>query len=291
MPIANAKDLLLKAGHGGYAVGAFNVTHLVQMEAAVEAAAVKKAPLIIQVSAKTAQFLNAEVMAAAFKALAQSAPVPLCLHMDHCTEVSYCKRCVDAGFTSIMIDASKQSLPENIRQTREVCDYCHARGDISVEGELGTVSGVEDHVRVDEGEAVLCDPAQALELVEATGVDFFAPAIGTAHGVYKTANPVIDVERFERIARLINGRRLRVPLVVHGGTGLPPHTVRRLIAAGGSKFNVSTDFKHTLIDTTYDYITAHRQEFEPVKIDAAVKNATIAKMQQWMDLLGCSGKA
>lgn len=291
MPVANAKSLLIEATRSGYAVGAFNVTSLVQMEAAVEAAAMRKAPLIVQVSAKTAQFLQAEVVAAAFKALAQSAPVPLGLHLDHCTEVSYCKRCADAGFTSIMIDASKQSLSENIRQTREVCDYCHARGDIAVEGELGTVSGVEDHIRVGEGEAVLCDPAQALELVEATGVDFLAPAIGTAHGVYKTADPVIDVERFEHIARLINGGRLRAPLVVHGGTGLPPRTVRRLIAAGGSKFNVSTDFKHTLIDTTYDYITAHRQEFEPVRIDTAVKTATIAKMEQWMDLLGCSGKA
>jgi ketose-bisphosphate aldolase len=291
MAIVRTRDLLLEATRGGYAVGAFNVTSLVQMEAAVEAAAACKSPLIVQVSAKTAQFLKAEAMAAAFHALASSAPVTLGLHLDHCTDVAYCRSCVDAGFTSIMIDASKQSLAENIRQTREVCDYCHGHGDIAVEGELGTVAGVEDHIRVDDAQAVLCDPAQALEFVEATGVDLFAPAIGTAHGVYRTADPVIDISRFEHIARLINGARLRVPLVVHGGTGLPPATVRRLVAAGGAKFNVSTEFKRTLVNATVEYIAAHRQEFEPVKIDAAVKDATTEKMRHWIDLLGSGGKA
>jgi ketose-bisphosphate aldolase len=290
MPVVNTKDLLTAAARGGYAVGAFNITSLVQMEAAAEAASSKNAPLIIQVSAKTAKFLKAEVLIAAFKALAQSVTVPLSLHLDHCTEVEYCRHCADAGFTSVMIDASKLSLKENIRQTREVCEYCHRRGDVAVEGELGTVAGVEDLIVVGEGEAELCDPDQALEMVTATGVDFFAPAIGTAHGVYKSADPVVDVERFARIARLINGEALRAPLVVHGGTGLPAHTVRRLVAAGGAKFNVSTDFKHTLIDATLAHITAHREEYEPVKLDAAVKAATVAKMQAWIELLESAGK-
>jgi ketose-bisphosphate aldolase len=291
MPIADTRAMLLEACRGGYAVGAFNVTGLVQMEAAVEAAAELRAPLIVQISEKTARFHNAAVLAAAFRALAAGAPVPLGLHLDHCRDAAYCRRCAEAGFTSVMIDASALSLEENIRATRSVSDFCRGRGPIAVEGELGTVAGVEDDIAVAAGGAELCDPAQAERFVAESGVDLFAPAIGTAHGVYRTADPAVDVARFAEIARRINRPRPRVPLVVHGGTGLPPSTVRRLVAAGAAKFNVSTDFKHALVDATFDYIAAHRGEFEPGKIDAAVKAATAARMRRWIELLGGAGKA
>jgi tagatose 1,6-diphosphate aldolase GatY/KbaY len=111
-----------------------------------------------------------------------------------------------------MIDASKQVYEENIRQTKEVCDYCHALPNISVEGELGTVSGVEDQIKVAEDEAALANPEQALEFIERTGVDLFAPAIGTAHGVYKTKNPKVDFERMGRIFQIVNGQSVKTPL-------------------------------------------------------------------------------
>ena len=231
------------------------------------------------------------ILAGIYKTLAEEAPIPICLHLDHCTDVDYCKTCADAGYTNIMIDASKQPFEENIRQTKEVVDYCHAKGEISVEGELGTVSGVEDQIKVAEDEAALCDPEQALQFVEETGVDIFAPAIGTAHGVYKTKNPKLDFDRMAEIYELINGRELRIPLVVHGGTGLQPDVARRLVSLGGAKFNVSTDLKHTLIDTTYGYISEHRDEYNPGKIDLAVKDAIMAKIEYWIDLLGSAGKA
>jgi tagatose 1,6-diphosphate aldolase GatY/KbaY len=160
-----------------------------------------------------------------------------------------------------------------------------------VEGELGTVSGIEDQVKVAEDEAALCDPEQALEFVDRTGVDIFAPAIGTAHGVYKTKHPKLDFDRLKKISELINGDQPRVPLVVHGGTGLQPNVVKRLVSLGGAKFNVSTDLKHTLIDTTYDYISSHRDEYNPGKIDATVKEAIKGRISYWIDLLGCAGKA
>jgi fructose/tagatose bisphosphate aldolase len=160
-----------------------------------------------------------------------------------------------------------------------------------VEGELGTVSGVEDQVKVAEDEAQLCDPEQALEFVDKTGIDIFAPAIGTAHGVYKTKNPKIDFDRLEETAALINGKEIRVPLVIHGGTGLKPDVAKTLVSLGGAKFNVSTDLKHTLIDTTYDYITANRDQYNPGKIDAAVKEAIKEKIKYWIELLGSAGKA
>jgi len=291
MSIVNAKEMLLKATDEKYSVGAFNITNLIQMEAVVEAAANKKAPLIIQTSVTPSKFLDPKVLATIYRTLAESAPIPICLHLDHCSDVEYCKECADAGYTNIMIDASKEIFNENIRQTKQVCDYCHGIENISVEGELGTVSGIEDQVKVVEDEAALCDPEKALEFVDETGVDIFAPAIGTAHGVYKTKNPKLDFDRLKKISELINGDEPKVPLVIHGGTGLQPDVVRKLVSLGGSKFNVSTDLKHTLIDTTQDYISSHRDEYNPGKIDAAVKEAIIARIYYWIDILGCEGKA
>jgi ketose-bisphosphate aldolase len=291
MAIVNAKEMMLKATAEKYAVGAFNCTNLIQMGAVVEAAIELKAPLIVQASVAPSKFLKPQVIAAIYKTLAESAPIPICLHLDHCNEVEFCKECADAGYTNIMIDASKQEFSENIRQTKAVVDYCHGLGNISVEGELGTVSGVEDQVKVAEDEAQLCDPEQALEFVDKTGIDIFAPAIGTAHGVYKTKNPKIDFERLEKTAALINGKEIRVPLVIHGGTGLQPDVAKTLVSLGGAKFNVSTDLKHTLIDTTYDYITANRDQYNPGKIDAAVKEAIKDKIKYWIELLGSAGKA
>jgi len=129
----------------------------------VEAAVKKKAPLIIQTSVTPSKFLNPSVLVAIYRTLAEAAPIPICLHLDHCDDINYCKTCADAGYTSIMMDTSKQDFKENIRQTKEVSHYCHRIGNNSVEGELGTVSGVEDQVRVAEDEAALCDPEQAVD--------------------------------------------------------------------------------------------------------------------------------
>ena len=291
MSIVNAKEILIEAAKGKYAIGAFNITDLVQLEGVVDAAVEKKSPLIIQTSVKPSKFLGTDVVAAIYKTIAASAPIPICLHLDHCTEIDYCKKCADAGYTNIMIDASKQPFEENIHQTREVVDYCHKVGNISVEGELGTVSGVEDQVKVAEDEAALANPVQSVEFVERTGLDLFAPAIGTAHGVYKTKNPKVDFERLAKINQLMNGKTIKTPLVVHGGTGLPEDYIKKLIEAGGAKFNVSTELKRTLIDAKYDYISAHREEYDPGKVDVAARDAIRKAVGHWIDMLGSAGKA
>ena len=176
MSIVNAKEIMVEAVKGKYAVGAFNVTDLLQFEAVIDAAVEKKAPVIVQTSVKPSQFLGTSMMVAIYRNLASSAPVPVCLHLDHCTDIDYCKKCADAGYTNIMIDASKKAYDENIRQTKEVVDYCHKVGNISVEGELGTVSGVEDQVKVAEDEAQLANPKQSVEFVERTGLGYFRPS-------------------------------------------------------------------------------------------------------------------
>lgn len=291
MSIVNAKEIMVEAAKEGYAVGAFNITDLLQFEAVIDAAIEKKSPVIVQTSVKPSKFLGTEMMVAIYRTLASSAPVPVCLHLDHCTEIEYCKKCADAGYTNIMIDASKQSYEENIRQTKEVVDYSHKVGNISVEGELGTVGGVEDQIKVAEDEAQLANPKQSVEFVERTGLDIFAPAIGTAHGVYKTKNPKIDFERLATIHKMLNSNGIKTPVVVHGGTGLPEDYIKRLLAAGGAKFNVSTELKHTLIDAKFEYISAHRDEYDPGKIDVVVRDATRKVVMHWMDMLESTGKA
>jgi tagatose 1,6-diphosphate aldolase GatY/KbaY len=283
--------MLLKATEERYSVGAFNVTNIIQMEAVVEAAVERKAPLIIQASVTPSKAIGPKVISAVYRVLSESAPIPICLHLDHCTDVAFCKECADAGYTNIMIDASKQVFEENLRQTKEVVDYVRGLGDITVEGELGTVSGVEDQIKVAEDEAALCDPTKAEQFVTETGVDIFAPAIGTAHGIYKTKNPKLDFDRFEQIFNLFNKEKATVPLVIHGGTGLQPDVVKKLVSMGGCKFNVSTDLKHSLLDATFEYISANRDEYNPGKVDKHVKAAIRDKINYWIDMLGCAGKA
>jgi ketose-bisphosphate aldolase len=261
------------------------------MEAVVDAAIAKNSPLIIQTSVKPSKFLGVDVLVAIYRTIAEKAPIPICLHLDHCTDVEHCKKCADAGYTNIMIDASKQPYEENIRQTKEIVDYCHKVGNISVEGELGTVSGVEDQIKVSEDETQLANPQQAVEFVQRTGLDIFAPAIGTAHGVYKTKNPKVDFERLGKINEMLNGKKIVTPLVVHGGTGLPEDYIRKLIEMGGAKVNVSTELKRTMLDAEFEYISAHREEYDPGKVDEAVRAAIRTAVGHWIDILGSAGKA
>ena len=291
MGIVSAKQMLLRATEGRYAVGAFNVTSVVQMKAVIEAAEAKKAPLILQTSVAPVRLLGVKAWVATCRALAEAAPIPVCLHLDHCTDAALCKAAAHAGYTNIMIDASKEDFETNIRITKDVADDCHRLGDVTVEGELGTVCGVEDQIKVTEDEASLCDPDKAEEFVRRTGIDLFAPAIGTAHGVYRTKNPRLHFDLLQKVFEILNGDRPTVPLVIHGGTGLQDDVVRKLVALGGCKFNVSTELKHTLINATYEYVSGHRDEYNPGRIDAAVCQATIQAVSRWIDVLGCAGKA
>lgn len=291
MSIVNAKELLLAAAENSYAVGAFNISNIIMMEGVVEAAIELNAPLIIQTSVTPSKFLKPTIVAAAYKILAETAPIPICLHLDHCDDLDYCKTCAEAGYTNIMIDASAYDFNTNIEKTAEVSDFCHNLGNISVEGELGKVGGVEDEVVVTEGNEQLCSADQAVEFVERSRIDIFAPAIGTAHGIYKSDNPFVDFDRLDQINQLLNGSRVNVPLVIHGGTGLAPDVVRKLVSLGGAKFNVSTDLKHTWINSINEYINEHRSEYNTAKLDSFAKDAIRNKIKEWIVLLGSENRA
>ena len=293
MGLVPATEMLKAAADKSYAVGAFNITSINQMIGVVECADAAQSPVIIQTSVTPTRSYTPELLAAACTALADRVKVPVCLHLDHCTDVDFCKRCVDAGYTNIMIDGSRYGFEQNIRITRKVVDYCRekAPGKVSVEGELGTVSGVEDQVKVAEDEAQLCDPSSAVQFIRESGVDIFAPAIGTAHGIYQTANPKVDFERLAKIRDHIRESGLETPLVVHGTSGLPEDYIPKLICCGGAKYNVSTDLKHTLIDAQYTYLARHRNQYNPGKLDAAARTAVSNRIGYWINLFGSAGRA
>jgi ketose-bisphosphate aldolase len=291
MPIVAPKEILAAAHSSGYAIGAFNATNLMEIEFIIEAAQSVASPVIIQTTEIVARFLGPGPIVAVFEEVAKASSIPVYLHLDHCLDIEFAKQCADIGYNSVMIDASRFDFEKNASISKAVCDYCHARGDISVEAELGAIGGREDGVYAVEGTGTLCDPRQAIEFVTHTGVDALAPAVGTAHGLYKQAVPELDIDRLAAINSLLSDAGRRIPLVLHGGTGLPPNTVRQCIDNGIAKLNIGTDLKKTLIDTTFDYISAHRCEYDPGKIDEQVKPAIQNRVVYWIKMLGSATRA
>lgn len=231
-----------KARAGGYALGSFSPRNTVLIPFIVEAAKRQNSPVIIQISSNELRWfdLSAETFAQAFYASARDAGVPVILHLDHTYDLSVIKTAIEAGFHSVMIDGSKLPFAENVRLTREVAAYAHAH-DVAVEAELGSIGGA-DTLETGCDESLFTDPEQAAEFTRETGCDSLAVSIGTAHGVYPVRNPRVDFARMERIMALTD-----VPLVLHGGSGLPRATVQRAIQMDGMggvvKLNIATDLE------------------------------------------------
>ncbi len=234
-------DILMqfaKARQGGYALGSFSPRNTVLIPAIIQAAEKQHSPVMVQMSSNEMRWFDVQprVFADAFRAAAEGARVPVILHLDHTYDFEVIRRAVEAGFDSVMIDGSKLSFEENIALTRQVVDFAHAR-DVAVEAELGNIGGA-DKLETGGDEALYTVPEQAREFVERTGCDTLAISVGTAHGVYPTANPKIDFARLSEIRSLIE-----TPLVLHGGSGLPMGTVQKAIRGGIAKLNIATDLE------------------------------------------------
>jgi len=184
MPLVTSTEMFKKAYEGGYAIGAFNVNNMEIVQGITEAAKEVNAPLILQVSAGARKYAKHTYLMKLVEAALEDTDLPICLHLDHGEDFEICKSCIDGGFTSVMIDGSKYPLEENIRLTKQVVDYAHAKG-VVVEGELGKLAGIEDNINVSEKDSTYTDPGEVQEFVERTGVDSLAIAIGTSHGAYK----------------------------------------------------------------------------------------------------------
>lgn len=231
------------ARKGGYALGSFSPRNTVLIDAIVNAAEQLRSPVMVQMSSNEMRWFDVtpKTFADAFRARVARASVPVLLHLDHTYDFDTIVRAVEAGFDSVMIDGSKLPFEENIALTRQVVAYAHAN-DVAVEGELGNIGGA-DKLETGGDTSLYTVPEQAKEFVERTGVDTLAVSVGTAHGVYPTADPKIDFERLDEIRSLIPG----TPLVLHGGSGLPQETVRRAIQMDGrggiAKLNIATDLE------------------------------------------------
>ena len=264
MSYVNMGQILKDARAGGYAVGAFNIVNYLTAKAAVEAAEELGQNLILQTSVKTVKAFGIEEMMSWLRPIVENASVNVAIHLDHSTDVEFTKACVKAGWSSVMYDGSKLSLEDNIKNTKEIVAFAHPYG-CTVEGELGAIVGVEDDIFVKEGEGAHARPEDCRKFLAETGVDAFAPAVGTAHGVYKGAIN-LNYDLFDEI----NGFS-PCPLVLHGGTGLTDAMFYRLIDLGASKVNISTAIKIAYCQGMKDYMEANPTQNDPLKLDAYVK--------------------
>ena len=277
MSYANMNAILKEARKEGYAVGAFNIVNQMTAKAAVEAAEALNTPVILQTSVKTVKAFGITEMMAFLRPILENASVDVALHLDHSTDVDFTIACIKGGWSSVMYDGSKLPLAENIANTQKVVAAAHAH-DVTVEGELGAIVGVEDDIVVAEDQSALANPDDCKTYLEATGIDAFAPAIGTAHGVYK-GEVKIDYDLFKEINSFSH-----CPLVLHGGTGLSTDTFKKLIGLGASKVNISTALKIAYCGGMRDYTAAHPEENDPLKMDAFVKDQVRAVVDQHIRL-------
>jgi ketose-bisphosphate aldolase len=284
MSCVNMQGILGRARTEGWAVGAFNILDYASFRAVVRAAEKAAAPVIVQTSVKTVQLWGFAAMVSWYRELAGPSRVPVVMHLDHCKDVDFVRACIEAGWTSVMIDASSRPFEENLETTRKVIAMARPRG-VSVEAELGEIGGVEEDIAVRESDARLADPAKAEAFAKALDLDLLAPAIGTAHGIYK-GEPKIAFDRIGDISR-----RTGLPLALHGGTGLADEVFRRCIGLGCAKVNISTHLKHVFIDSLMEYRGTHANEYEPVKDVAFQMERMAAPVEQFIRLFGGEGKA
>ena len=280
MALVTTTEMFKKAYAGGYAVGAFNINNMEIIQAITEAAAEAKSPVILQVSAGARKYAKHAYLMALAKAAAEDSGIDFALHLDHGADFDICKSCIDGGFTSVMIDASKYSFEENIEITRRVVDYAHERG-VVVEAELGKLAGVEDDVKVASDDAIYTNPDDVEEFVSRTGVDSLAIAIGTSHGAYKfKGEPKLRFDILEEIMKRIP----EFPIVLHGASSVIPELVDEINACGGNlsgakgvpeellrqaarlavcKINIDSDIRLAMTAGVRRVLTAKPEAFDP----------------------------
>lgn len=283
MPLVTTKELLLKAQKSHYAVGAFNVENMEMIQAVVAAAEELNAPVIMQTTPSTLKYADADYFYANVKIAAQKAKVPVVMHLDHGNSFELAMKAYRVGYSSIMIDGSHEIFDENIRLTKSVVDVCHASG-IPVEAELGKVGGKGDNLEGGEGNPYTV-PAEAVEFVNATGVDSLAVAIGTAHGVYKGI-PQLDVERLSEICEVVS-----IPLVLHGTSGVPDEIVKDCVRRGICKVNYATGLRMAFTKGIKGCMEKNPDIFDPKKYNSAGREEVKQYVMSKIKICGSADKA
>jgi ketose-bisphosphate aldolase len=283
MPVVPIREILDRAFDERYGVAAINIVDDLTLEAVLAAAAELESPLIVQTSLKTVKAYGAAQLFSIWKSRADACPVPVSLHLDHCPDREWITTCLESGWNSVLFDASELDVEENTRQTIEVVAEA-ARHGAQVEGEIETVGGVEDGIGSDEAGRVHPTTVSA-EFIERTGVYCFAPAIGTAHGLYK-GSPELHPERVSEIVA-----EHPIPMVLHGGTGLAEAQFTDLIARGCAKVNISTALKIAFVDAHREYLDANPDKHDPPSLLSHVREAVKAMAAHHIQMFGSAGKA
>ncbi|MBO5179583.1 MAG: class II fructose-1,6-bisphosphate aldolase [Clostridia bacterium] len=283
MAIVTSKEMFERAQKGGYAIGAFNVNNMEIIQGITEGAKELNSPLILQVSAGARKYAKHNYLMHLIQAAVEDTDLPIVVHLDHGADFDICKKCIDGGFTSVMIDGSKYSFEENIALTKQVVEYAHPRG-VVVEAELGKLAGVEDDVNVSEEDSSYTNPDQAAEFVERTGCDSLAIAIGTSHGAYKfKGEPKL---RFDILQNVMDKLPENYPLVLHGASSVIPEFVEKCNKYGGeipgargvteellkkaasmgvAKINIDTDLRLAMTSSIREQFVLNPSEFDPRK--------------------------
>ncbi|RSK28969.1 fructose-bisphosphate aldolase [Bacillus sp. HMF5848] len=285
MPLVSMTEMLKKAKAEGYAVGQFNLNNLEYTQAILQAAEEEKSPVILGVSEGAARYMGGfKVVVAMVRSLMEEykTTVPVAIHLDHGSSFESCAKAIHAGFTSVMIDASHHPFEENIETTSKVVELAHFHG-VSVEAELGVVGGQEDDVIADG--VVYADPKECEELVSRTGIDCLAPALGSVHGPYK-GEPNLGFAEMEEI-----GNATGVPLVLHGGTGIPTKDIQRAISLGTAKINVNTENQIASAKTVREVLAAKPEEYDPRKFLGPARDTIKATVQGKIREFGSSNRA
>lgn len=282
MPFVGTKEMLLDAEQNGYAIGAFNVENMEMVMAVVKAAEEMRAPVILQTTPSTVKYAGLELYYANVRAAAEKASVPVALHLDHGNSFELAMQALRCGYTSIMIDGSKQSLEDNILLSKKVVDACAPSG-IAVEAELGKVGGKEDETECNA--PAYTDPQDAVTFVEKTGINSLAVAIGTAHGIYK-GEPKLDLERLSEIRKCVS-----IPLVLHGASGVPDDTVMECIRRGISKVNFATELRIAYSDGIKQYLEKNPDAFDPKKYCAVGMENVTKVVKEKIKICGSENKA
>ena len=309
MPLVTTKEMFEKSMKEGYAIGAFNVNNMEIIQGIVDAAHEAQSPVILQASSGAIKYARPNYLKKMVEAAVEETDIPIALHLDHGPDFETCKACIDAGFTSVMIDGSKYSFEENVELTKKVVDYAHERG-VVVEAELGQLAGIEDDVNVSESDAKYTDPDQAKEFVERTGCDSLAIAIGTSHGAYKFKGEA--KLRFDILAK-VKEKIPNTPIVLHGAStvieelvamcnenganipgakGVPDEILNEASKSGVSKINVDTDLRLAMTGAIRKVLKDEPSVFDPRKYLTPARDLIKSTVQHKIrDVFGSSNKA
>lgn len=287
MALVTTKKMFDKAFQGKYAIGAFNINNMEIIQGIVDGCKTKNSAVILQVSSGAMKYMRPDYLKALAEAAAKESGLDIALHLDHGDSLDLVKKCIEVGFTSVMFDGSHYEYEENVRLTKEVVDYAHARG-VVVEAELGKLAGVEDEVKVAAHEATYTDPDQAVDFVKRTGVDSLAIAIGTSHGAYKFKGEAkLDFDRLETITKKLEEAGFHnYPIVLHGASsvdqnfvkmcndnggeingakGVPAEMLRKASAMAVCKINMDTDIRLAMTGSIRKYLAENPSQFDPRK--------------------------